>query len=137
MSSARAGEYDEPILQTELSPTDYGNSVNDRYPERTSKRFSKELNTTERRTERRNVVTKEKVVRRRSPVKESSHAGNRGSIDWQAKDVVSPTLRRKQKEAEEREQTKLFKKRNADKYSNKSMGTTGYLDTSFFSSFGM
>lgn len=101
LSTSRTGEYVEPILQPEdMSPKDQENPVN----ERSSKRFSKDLKTTERRVEKKTVLTREKIIRR-SPVKESTSAGNRGDVERQTKHVESPTSRRPQKEPEERERT--------------------------------
>ena len=84
-------------------PKDYESTTHDENVGRSSKHFSRELSATERRIERKNVVTREKIIRR-SPVKESASAGNRDSnIERQRRDVESPTFRRKQKEQDERE----------------------------------
>lgn len=133
-STNRAGEYEEPILQHEdVSSRDYESATNEGNPERGSKPFSRELDTTERRIEKKSVVTREKIIRR-SPIKESSSAGNRGDLDRQRKHVESPTFRRKQKESEEREQARFSERRNANGYSNKSMESAGYPETSLFRS---
>jgi gamma-tubulin complex component 2 len=109
VSNSRAGDYADPTQHGELPPKDYEEFVT----EKGSKRLSRDLTTTERRVEKKNVVTREKIIRR-SPVKESSSAGNRGEIDRQRKQLDSPTFRRKQNEAEEREQVGFSSKRNAN-----------------------
>ena len=75
--------------------------MDDKNRERTSKQFRRDLSTTERRNEKKSVVTREKVVRR-SPVKDSSSAGNRVDDGRQRNVVESPTFRRKQRDTEER-----------------------------------
>jgi gamma-tubulin complex component 2 len=104
VSSSRVGDHAEAQQQHEedTSPKDSEEAVNDGNAERSSKRYSRDLVTSERRVERKKVVTREKVIRR-SPVKESSSAANRGDLERQRKHAESPTLRKKQIEPEERE----------------------------------
>jgi hypothetical protein len=106
VSTSRASEYEEPKVQHgDLSPKDYESSLHERQSERRSNRLSRDLNTTEWRTEKKNVVTREKILKR-SPVKESAGAGNRGENDRQRRLVEGPTSRRKEKESEERKETR-------------------------------
>lgn len=90
-----------PPHHEDVPPKEYKEELDDRNTERTSKLFRRDLSTTERRNEKRSVVTREKVVRR-SPVKDSSSAGNRVDDGRQRTAVESPKLRRKQRDTEER-----------------------------------
>jgi hypothetical protein len=104
VSTSRAEEYGDPILQNEdLSPEDPAKPTNGKQQERGSKQFSRDLNTTERRIEKRKVVTREKVIRK-SPVKEVKGAGNAGDHEQQRRFAESPTFAKKEREPEEREQ---------------------------------
>ncbi|KAF7502579.1 hypothetical protein GJ744_005470 [Endocarpon pusillum] len=101
LSTSLAEDYVEtPPHYEDVPPKEYEESMDDRNTERTSKLLRRDLSTTERRNEKRSVVTREKLVRR-SPVKDSSNAGNRLD-DGRQRDVVeSPKFRRKQRDTEE------------------------------------
>lgn len=102
LSTSLAEDYVEtPPYHEDVPPKEFEEAMDDRTTERTSKLLRRDLSTTERRNEKRSVVTREKVVRR-SPVKDSSSAGNRLD-DGRQRDVVdSPKFRRKQRDTEER-----------------------------------
>jgi hypothetical protein len=107
VSTSRAEEYADPILQNEdLSPNDYAKPMNGKQQERGSKQFSRDLNTTERRIEKRKVVTREKVIRK-SPVKEAKSPGDGGHHEQQRRFAESPAFGKKEREPEEREQAGL------------------------------
>jgi hypothetical protein len=121
----------EPTLPDEdLSTKNYEEETSDRHSKRDSKRNSKDVISTERRVERKNVVTREKIIRR-SPVKEPNSAGNRGNEERQRRSVESPTFRKNEKEVEEREQDDLGERRLANWYSDYTMESPGDPDTSF------
>lgn len=102
VSTSLAGDYAEtPPHHEDVSPEDYEEAMDDRNTERTSKQYRRDLSTTERRNEKKSVVTTEKRIRR-SPVKDSSSAGNRGDDGRQRNALESPTFRKKQRDTVER-----------------------------------
>ncbi len=102
LSTGLAGEYAETIPPYEdVSPKDYEEVMDERNTERTSKQIRRELSATERRHEKKSVVTREKIIRR-SPVKDSSNASSRVDDGRQRNLVESPTFRKKQRDTDER-----------------------------------
>lgn len=94
----------EPVVHDgDLSAEDDENVKNEEYSKKHSKRGSKDVFVSERRVEKRNVVTREKVIRK-SPVKESSVAGEKEDKGRQVIYTESPISPKKGNQAEERKQ---------------------------------
>ncbi|KKY21537.1 putative spindle pole body component [Phaeomoniella chlamydospora] len=95
VTSSRAGENAKAFVRDDSSPAP-PNAQNEGVPESSTRKQTREPSRTEQRTERRTVTTKEQMrIRTRSPVKESTNAGNRGAPDRRTKDVTSPVAKRK------------------------------------------
>lgn len=103
-STSRAGDYLEPVVHDgDLSAGEDEKPKIEEHSKRHSKRGSKDVFVSERRVEKRNVVTREKVIRR-SPVKVSGGAGEMEDRGRQTTFTESPISPKKGKQEEEREQ---------------------------------
>lgn len=100
-ASLRARDYEKPFVRDDGSPVPPEPQGNDFATERAFDKTRRQTNDFERKIERTFTTTKEKVIRTRSPVKESVSAGNRGEPDRTRRAVQSPVIRKKEKETEE------------------------------------
>ena len=101
-ASLRAREYEKPYVRDDGSPVvseTYANGLSsDGAHERPAKNISSQ--DYEKRVERTTKTTRDRVIRTRSPVKESASAGNRGVPEKRKTSLQSPTARPKSKEDE-------------------------------------
>lgn len=111
VASSRAGDVEKASTHEEESPAHSENRAGMKGHSTGSKRLSRDINASERRTERTTTTTKERLqVRTRSPVKESAGAGNRREVERERvrRDTESPLARRRQQELEEGKRPKTW-----------------------------
>ena len=104
VASSRAGDAEKVSTRNEGSPVQLESGQNMKGYSAGAKRLSREVSSSERRTERTTTTTKDKLyMRTRSPVKESASAGNRKvpETDRAKGEIDSPSSRKRQKEPEE------------------------------------
>ena len=132
---SRAKEYEKPYVRDDGSPVvseTYTNGFNnDGAHERPTKNPSSQ--DYEKRVERTTTTTRDKVIRTRSPVKESASAGNRGIPEKRKTSLQSPTARPKSKEVEPG-LSSIWDVRDGRRLTCRSstMDSYCYLDTSLF-----
>ena len=97
-ASLRVREYEKPFVRDDGSPVPSENLSNGNGADTLFEKPSRQTSDWERRIERTTTTTKEKTIRTRSPVKESSSAGNRGEPDRARRSVQSPVAKKKQED---------------------------------------
>jgi gamma-tubulin complex component 2 len=114
VSSSRDPEkLSRPSIEDNKSPRPAGNMENLRGSTSSGRGLHREAsNTTERRTERNTVTTRDRVhVKTRNTVKESPNAGNRGDFDksrTRRVDTGTPPAKKKEESTGERKHSLMF-----------------------------
>lgn len=101
-SISRTDDSEAIRPQDSISSAGHDTILRDRSHDKASKRFSNDLTNIDRRTERRTIVTNEKMIRK-SPVKQNAGARKGSMVDNSMKAPESPVARKTQGTTEERE----------------------------------
>ena len=102
-SISRAEDSEAVRPQDSVSSAGFDHATKERSHEKGTKRFSHDFGNTERRLERKTVLTKEQITLR-SPIKGSAEQSRGGDVQSHSKPVESPVSRnKKQAIVEERE----------------------------------